>query len=233
MKRIVRTTVPKTWYLSDFLEHLGDISPNRIRMNPWFGTAVESDVTAIRKSEDRLYELVEGVLIEKVTSDQEKYIAETLIQLLGSYVNKHDLGVVHGTDWPVRLMPGLVRWPDVYFVSRNKLPGGAMPTTLRQNLIPDLVVEFRPEGEQWDKRSRKREEYFFHGVRVVWQIDPKKRRLEVYTSPIPFHRYHEPDTLDGGEVLPGFSLSLKDLFAGCEKAEPKPPPARPKKKRRK
>src|SRR5262249_55091560 len=65
MKRVVRNNVPRSWNLADFLKSLGNISPKRIRMYPWPGTAVESDVTSLEVHQDRLCELVDGVLVEK------------------------------------------------------------------------------------------------------------------------------------------------------------------------
>ena len=65
--------------------------------------------------------------------------------------------------------------------------------------------------------KRKRREYFKAGVRLVWIIDPEIRTAAVYTSAEKYTVLTESDTLSGGEVLPGFTLSLRDLFAGLDR----------------
>jgi Uma2 family endonuclease len=233
MKRVVKNNFPKTWNLADLLKHLGDISPNRIRLDPAPGTAVESDVTAIQDHEDRLYELIDGVLVEKVMGFQEAFLAAELVMKLGPFVKKRDFGIVIGDGGTVRLEPGLVRIADVAFFSWERLGGRKVPSTPVPSIYPDLAIEVLSESNTKGEMQRKRKDFFFHGVRLVWEVDPKTRCVDVYTSPEEFVRYNETDTLDGGDVLPGFTLSLQKLFAGCEKDEPETPPARPKKKRRK
>jgi Uma2 family endonuclease len=103
--------------VSDLLHQLGDIPPERVRLQPPPGTATEADVVAVLSREERLCELVDGVLVEKTLGYYESYIAATLIRLLGNFVVAHDLGIVAGADGMMRLAPGLVRIPDVSFVS--------------------------------------------------------------------------------------------------------------------
>jgi Uma2 family endonuclease len=233
MKRIVKNNVPKTWYLSDFLKSLGDISPTRIRMNPWPGTAVESDVAWIQAHEDRLCELIDGVLVEKVMGFQEGYLALELGAELRAFVKTRDWGIVVGDGGMVQLEPGLVRIADVACFSWERKGSRKVPSTPIPAIYPDLAIEVLSESNTKGEMERKRKDYFFHSVRLVWEVDPKQRCVDVYTSPEDFERYHEADTLDGGDVLPGFLLFLRELFAGCAEDEPKEPPARPKKKRRK
>ena len=60
--------------------------------------------------------------------------------------------------------------------------------------------------------AKKLGEYFSAGVQVVWIVNPRKRTVQVYTA---VHRsvvFTESETLDGGDVLPGFVLRLKELF---------------------
>ena len=120
--------------VSDLLHQLGDIPPERVRLQPPPGTATAADVVAVHNREDRLCELVDGVLVEKTIGYYESYIAATLIRLLGNFVVAHDLGIVAGADGMMRLAPGLVRIPDVSFVSWEKLPGRRPP----RQAIPDL-----------------------------------------------------------------------------------------------
>src|SRR5712692_4034785 len=101
--------------LADLLEQLGGISPKRVRFRPAPGTATEKDVLAIHDREDRLYELVDGVLVEKAMGFREAYLASVLITILWTFVRPRNLGLVTAPDGMMRLAPGLVRIPDVAF----------------------------------------------------------------------------------------------------------------------
>ena len=103
--------------LADLLEHLGDISPKRVRFRPAPGTATEQDVLAIHDHEDRLYELVDGVLVEKAMGLSESLLAGALIEVLRSFVRPRNLGLVTAPDGMVRLAADLIRIPDVAFIS--------------------------------------------------------------------------------------------------------------------
>ena len=97
---------PRT--LDDLLVELGGISPKRIRLNPPPGRATEKDVVRIEAKEDRLYELVDGVLVEKVMGAKESLLACILIRLLGNFLDKNPLGVVLGEAGMLQLRPRLV-----------------------------------------------------------------------------------------------------------------------------
>jgi Uma2 family endonuclease len=223
-----KTPFPPTWTLADLLGHFGDISPGRIRLHPAPGTAVERDVTAIQDREDRLYELVDGVLVEKVMGYLEGFLAMELGRLLGNFVAERDLGIVAGADSTVRLMPGLVRIPDVSFVSWERLPTRAVPTKPIPDLTPDLAVEVLSEGNTPREMERKLKDYFFAGVRLVWFIDPATRSATAYTAPDQPRTLGEADALDGAPVLPGLTLSLRHLFARLA-----PPAVAPRGRRKK
>jgi Uma2 family endonuclease len=204
---------PAGWTLADLLEHLGGISPQRIPLRPAPGTATERHLLALHKRDKRLYELVEGVLVEKIMGYAESYLAMELGRLLGNFIAKHDLGILPGADGAVRLMPGLVRIPDVSFISWNHLPDQRIPAQRLPDLTPDLAVEILSEGNTPGEMDRKMRDYFFSGTRLVWYIDPQRRTVRVYTSPDQCVELSDRDTLDGGVVLPGFSLPLAQLFA--------------------
>lgn len=214
-----RSEFPATWTFADLLKHLGDISPARIRLQPAPGKASEHDVLAIQKSEDRLYELIEGVLVEKIMGYLESYLAVELSRLLGNFIAEQDLGILTGTDGALRLMPGLVCIPDVSFVSWDRLPNRRIPTEALPDLTPDLAVEILSEGNTPAEMERKLRDYFRSGTQLVWYIDPQRRTVRVYSNPDQCVELRERQTLDGGVVLPGFSLSLMQLFARLPKPQ--------------
>ena len=72
--------------IADLLEELGDISPQRIRLSPAPGMATEKDVVRIESQENRLYELIDGVLVEKAMGARESLIAGVLIHLIWDFL---------------------------------------------------------------------------------------------------------------------------------------------------
>jgi Uma2 family endonuclease len=113
----------------------------------------------------------------------------------------------------VRLFPGLVRVPDAAFVSWARVPGGRVPAEPVPDLVPDLVVEVLAQGNTPGEMARKLGEYFAAGVRLAWLVDPDARTVTVHGSPLRATVLSEAETLDGGDVLPGFTLPLGSLFA--------------------
>src|SRR5687768_16318248 len=103
--------------MADLLEALGDVPPDRVRLRPAPGTATERDVVEVQTREGRPCELVDGVLVEKPMGLRESLWACVLIGILEDFLKRHDLGIVTAPDGAMRLMPGLVRIPDVSFIS--------------------------------------------------------------------------------------------------------------------
>ena len=198
--------------MGDLLKHFGGIAPERIRLKPTPGTATERHVTEVNDHEDKLYELIDGVLVEKVMGAPEALVAMKIGSRLEHFADEHGLGVVLGADGTLRLMPGLVRIPDVAFISFERLPGRKFPAQAIPDLAPDLAIEVISERNTKQEMERKLKDYFFAGVRLVWYIDLKKQTAEVYTSPDQRVTVTEEQMLDGGDVLPGFRLSMRKIF---------------------
>jgi Uma2 family endonuclease len=199
--------------LADKLRQLGNVSPKRILWKPRPGTATEKDVLKYLDAADkRLVELVDGVLVEKTLGTNEGHIGIVLGQFFLNFLDEHDLGSVYGTDSPFRILPNQVRLPDVCFASWKTL-GGEMPGDSIAGVVPELVVEVLSKSNTKGEMNRKRRDYFLAGVREVWIIDPKTQTAEVYTSPHDKRSIGIDGALTGGDLLPGFSLPLKKLFA--------------------
>jgi Uma2 family endonuclease len=207
--------------VADLLEALGDISPARVRLRPAPGTATERDVIAVRKRDRKLFELVDGTLVEKAMGVHESLWAAVLIGFIEEFLKRHDIGVVTAPDGTMRLMPGLVRIPDVAFISWARFPGDKIPHNPIPDLVPDLAVEVLSESNTKREMERKLREYFEAGVRLVWYADPKERAVVVHTPDGRSVRLGEEDTLDGGDVLPGFALPLRDWFARADRRGPR------------
>lgn len=210
--------------VADLLEKLGGISPDRIRMKPPPGTATEEDLIAVLEHEDRICELVDGVLVEKPVAYAESSLAARIIVLLSRFVDPNDLGNIAGEAGATRLMPGLVRIPDVSFISWDRLPNREIPDTPLLGLAPDLAVEVLSRSNTKREMDLKNREYFLAGVRLVWLVDPPKRCIRVYTAPDQSRLLKEDQILDGGDVLPGLSLPLREIFARMPKASARKKP---------
>jgi Uma2 family endonuclease len=202
--------------LADLMERLGNVPLDRVRFHPPPGTAVEQDVTTA-ENEGHLCELVDGVLVEKAMAYSESILAVLLIEMLNAFVRTRNLGLVSGPDGTMRLFPGLVRIPEVAFASWDRFAGGRRPDAPIPDLAPDLAVEVLSKSNTKAEMKRKRRDYFSVGVRLVWLADPKTRTVDVYTSEKQFIRLTEADILDGGDVLPEFTLSVRDWFAELDR----------------
>lgn len=200
--------------IADLLAELGDIPPERVLLKPLPGTATEDDLIRLLDGPNKVIcELVDGVLVEKAMGFKEAILAGVMIHHIMSYLDTHDLGIVAGADAPIRLRLGLVRIPDVCFISWKRLGRDDVPDDSISKVIPELAVEVLSKSNTRKEIERKLGEYFQAGVLLVWVVDPKKESAEVYTSPAKKKELSKDSVLDGGKVLPGFKLSLKDLFA--------------------
>jgi Uma2 family endonuclease len=207
---------PKIRTLADLHKRLGGIPLDRIRFEPAPGTATEQDVLELDRREGRGCELIDGTLVEKALGAAESYLAWLLGGLLKQYLDRNQRGIGLNPDALLRISPGLIRMPDLSFISWDKLPGRKVPLKPIWDLYPDLAIEIISESNTPAEIRRKLDEYFKSGVRMAWVIDPRKRTARVYTSARRSRLVREHQSLDGGDVLPGFSVKLADLFKDLE-----------------
>lgn len=205
--------ITTTLTVADLWEQLGEVPLDRILLQPPPGTATESDLLArLDGNEKQLCELVDGVLVEKPTGLYESVVTTWIVRMMTPYFDQHDPGILSGADGPLRLAKGLVRLPDVCFVSWKKIPDRRNWMKSISDLIPELAIEVLSPGNTRKEMERKLREYFAAGTTLVWYIDPRKRSAIAYTSPMQSVPHGEDQPLDASPVLPGFSLSLKELF---------------------
>jgi Uma2 family endonuclease len=202
----------KTWTVADLYHRFGTIQFERIRQNPPPGSGTVDDVVRLNDHEDRLYELVDGILLEKTVGVQESIIAVTIATLLSIFVKPRGLGLVAGEGGTLQLDINLVRIPDVSFISWERVPGGEVPEEPVPLLVPDLTVEVISRSNTRKEMDDKLQEYFEKGVRLVWYVRPRSRVVGVFTGPDRLTRLTASMRLDGGKVLPGFSVQVGELF---------------------
>lgn len=181
--------------------------------------AAEHLVTAdqfIRLPDDGFrYELVEGRLVPMtLPGARHGELTMRLGSELHRFVEAGDLGVVFAAETGFHLAhaPDTVRAPDVSFVRKDRLPDDGLPAGYWLG-APDLAVEVMSPNDSKPEVGKKVHEYLRRGARLVWVVFPKKRSVVVYRLDAPVLMLSEGDTLDGGDVLPGFSYPLARLFA--------------------
>ena len=202
--------------LGQFLANLGDIPPERVRLDPPPGQATKKDLLRVLAEHDILCELVDGTLVEKPVGQVESVLGGWLIHCLWSYLETRNLGRVFGADAPHELKPHLIRMPDVAFVSYDRLPQGEARKKSVATWVPELVVEILSKSNSKKEMQRKLSEYFDAGVLLVWIVDPRKKTVKIYTDLQTSTTLGTADAVDGGQVLPGFVMSIRELFAKAE-----------------
>ena len=199
--------------LSDLECRFGSLPLHRLRLHPY--PASEDDVIRLHDREKRLFELVDGVLVEKAMGFRESYVAGMILTILQMFVLPRKLGVVAGADGMMRLAPGLVRIPDVSFCRWEQFPNRKIARTPIPDIHPDLAVEVLSQSNTKQEMDDKLEDYFDSGASLVWLVDPETRSALVFTSPDreSATKLVEGQSLDGGTVLPGLVIPLADIFA--------------------
>jgi len=206
-------TLPRRYQnFAELQAALGNIPPWRIRLVPPPGQATEHDLLHVQSREGRLFELVDGTLVEKDMASFQSRLAAILIHFIESFLDHVDLGVALAPDGLLRLFPGCVRAPDVSFISWRRMPSGRFPTDPIASLVPDLAVEILSPSNTAAEIDRKLREYFQVGCKLAWVVDPESRTVRVHTSLRKSVVVDETGTLDGGKVLPGFTLPIQKWF---------------------
>ena len=205
--------------LPELARRFGNVPARRIRLDRY--PADETDVEDLHNSEDRLYELVDGVLLEKEMAYRESAIAVEIIYHLKAFVRGKSLGVIAGSDGMMRLAPGLIRIPDVSFVRRAQFPGGKISNMALPSIYPDLAVEVLSPSNTAEEMDEKLNDYFTAGTTLAWLVEPDTRSVLVFASAdrATATRMTINDTLDGGSMLPGFALPLAAIFAELDAIE--------------
>ena len=168
----------------------------------------------------RGYELVDGRLARMTpTGGDHSLVTSQLDTELRLFVRTHSLGVVL-TGEPGFLIsqpgePDTVLAPDVAFVQAERVPPRGSPERSGYwHLAPDLVAEVASPSQYAPELAEKAKRWLLAGVRLIWIIWPEARRLDVWRpgKDSPIATLQVTDTLDGMDVLPGFTYPLANLF---------------------
>ncbi|QDU27776.1 hypothetical protein ETAA8_28670 [Anatilimnocola aggregata] len=210
-------SLPNIGTLAQLVHQLGDLPLQRILLKPPPGSAGEADLLQCVEVEKVGCELADGTLVVKTMGYHESLIAMLLSFRLLEYLKANPLGMVAGESGICRLLPGLVRTPDVSFVSIERLKGLTDNELTFCPGAPDLCVEVLSAGNTRREMERKLHEYFEHGARLVWYVDPARRTARAFSSVDNVLEIDVDGTLSGSDVLPGLTISLRDFFAEYDK----------------
>jgi Uma2 family endonuclease len=134
---------------------------------------------------------------------------------LDQHVRTHGLGEVYTaeTGYVLAQNPDTVRAPDVSFVSRDRL--AALGDPERYGLgAPDLAVEVLSPNDRPGEVAKKVADWLASGTRLLWVADPRRRSVTEHRPGVPLRVLGQDDWLDGQDVVPGWRLSVRALFAG-------------------
>lgn len=170
------------------------------------------------------FELVEGRLIRMAPTGLEHLdVTRKLYRSLDRYIDAHNLGIVTLPDTGFRLTrPGeadTVLSPDIAYVSAARVRQFPPPGTPERKkflpVAPDLAVEVASPDQHHPEMADKARLYLASGVRLVWLVWPNNRQVDIWRpgADQPSATLDPPDTLDGLDVLPGFTHPVADLFS--------------------
>ncbi|MBN1284241.1 MAG: Uma2 family endonuclease [Anaerolineae bacterium] len=162
---------------------------------------------------DKGYELVKGEIVKMSPSGTEHMtVAAWLIHLLTLHTEAHDLGDITTSEGGFLLStdPDTVRAPDAGFIAKARIitptPRGYFPGA------PDFAAEVVSPNDRAKDIHDKVIDYLSSGTRLVWVVYPGSRTVIVYKPAGEAHIFGPDDVLDGGDVLPGLSLPVREIF---------------------
>ena len=157
--------------------------------------------------------IIGGELFEDVSAPISSGVAAYINGCLFIHIRPRMLGRLYGADgaYVLRQNPDTVLIPDLSFVRADRVPPRDEQIKFFR-FPPDLAVEVLSPSNRRVDIDRKIAIYREAGVPLVWLVDPFKQTVEIFT-PTAERTLTVADTLDGGNVLPGFRLPLAELFA--------------------
>ena len=160
------------------------------------------------------YEIVNGELVTMGNSGMEHgYVGMLLSIVVGGYVLSRKLGVVCDSNTAFKMKSGNKRSPDLSVVAKARLQGLRRLPKGYFDGAPDLAVEVISPSNTFEEIHNKLIEYFESGARLVWVVNPDEQSVLVYRRPQPERLLKITDSLDGEEVIAGFTLPMAELFA--------------------
>jgi len=181
---------------------------------------------AVAETDEARLELVRGEVRSMTPAGGDHgAVGTNLVERVAPYVRAARLGRCFGdgTGFLLPLPPELqrrsrdgraretVRSPDVAFVRADRVPPRGFGRGWVR-LAPDFAVEVLSPGETTSDTEEKLADYHAAGMRLLWVVDPYRRLATVYAADAPVRWFRSGDVLDGGDVIPGFTIPVDHLF---------------------
>ncbi len=160
-------------------------------------------------------ELIRGRLVRKTMGAKASWVQARLGRRLGQFVELHKLGFAFESECPYSCFPHKtqqVRKPDISFIRTGRLPNGEIPEG-NCSIVPDLVIEVLSPHEKTKLLSSKIEDFESVGVPMIWIVDSVRRRVQIRRADGSIRELKHDDILTGEDILPGFEIPVRDLFA--------------------
>lgn len=160
-------------------------------------------------------ELVGGeVRVMAPAGEEHGAVAAEILVHLGQHVRSQGLGRVYTaeTGFKVSADPDTVLAPDAAFVRRERIEQAGVGPGYRSG-APDLAVEVVSPHDAFGDVEGKVFDWLSAGCRMVVVVNPRTRTATVYRSRSDIVVLTGEDVLDGGEVVPGWRLPIRQIFA--------------------
>lgn len=175
-----------------------------------YTTAEFEAIVNLPENADKILELIDGEIVEKVASNPySSRVSVRISRFVDTFAEAHDLGHVTGEAGGYRISDRDTFAPDVAFISKARQP--SLPRRGFNPIPPDLAVEVISPSDSFSDVVKKVRTYLRYGTRLVWVVDPVEQIVMVYTPTDTFTVSIDGE-LDGGEVLPGFKLQVRCIF---------------------
>jgi Uma2 family endonuclease len=162
------------------------------------------------ENREHLFELIDGEVVEKVGSFEPSFIAGWILTFLNLYLLRNSIGYATGADGSYVISDDNTFMPDVGYISKVRMrekPRREVP------MSPDFAVEVKSPTDSMREMRLKAEKYIAAGTTLVWLVFPESQTIEVYYGKQEVVTLGIADMLTGYDVLPDFSLAVKDIFA--------------------
>lgn len=166
---------------------------------------------------DKLFELINGVIYEMPSpSPLHGLIISQILYLFKAYLVHQAIGYAFGDNNDFELAPGVVLKPDVAYISKTRLP--KIPHRL--SVAPEIAVEIVSPSNTEEQLLEKTLAFISFGTQLVWIVYPETKVVWVYRpagdGSLNLRKFTGEDRLDVGDILPGFSIAVRDIFTGIE-----------------
>jgi Uma2 family endonuclease len=158
---------------------------------------------------ERSYEFVDGQWeVKEMPGGIHGLIASRLDRRLGRFVEDQQLGETFVET--IFQIGRNERVPDLAFVASERIPTEGVPFG-KWHIPPDIAIEVISPNDSFYEVQRKVGDYLAAGVKQVWQVNPEDKTIIIYRSRTNIIAFPD-DELTCEDLLPGFRLSLRDIF---------------------